>query len=49
MHLAPALAALLFLAGIGIMAQASVADEEAFLGWMFLLAVVGVVGAAVGL
>ena len=31
------------------MAQASVADEEAFLGWLFLLAVVGVVGAAVGL
>ena len=49
MHTAPALAALLFLAGLGVMARASVADEEAFLGWLFLLAVVGVVGAAVGI
>ena len=49
MHAAPALAALFFLAGLGVMARASVADEEAFLGWLFLLAVVGVVGAAVGL
>ena len=49
MHAAPALAALLFLAGLAVMARASVADEEAFLGWLFLLAVAGVVGAAVGL
>ena len=49
MHAAPALAALLFLAGLGVMARATVADEEAFMGWLFLLAVVGVVGAAVGL
>ena len=49
MHAAPALAALLFLAGLGVMARASVADEETFLGWLFLLAVVGVAGAAVGL
>ena len=48
LHLAPAPAALLFLAALGVMAQASVADEEAFLGWLFLLAVVGVVGAAGG-
>jgi hypothetical protein len=46
---APALAALLFLATCWIIARASVADEEAFLGWLFLLAVVGVVGAAVGI
>ena len=46
---APALAALLFLAGLGVMARATVAHEEAFLGWLFLLAVAGVVGAAVGL
>ena len=31
------------------MARASVADEEIFMGWLFLLAVVGVVGAAMGL
>lgn len=49
MHGAPALAALLFLAGLTVMARASVADEESFMGWLFLLAVVGVVGAAVGL
>ena len=49
LHVAPALAALLFLAGLGVMARAGVADEEAFLGWLFLLAVAGVVGAAVGL
>ena len=48
MHAAPALAALLFLAGLTVMARANVADEEAFMGWLFLLAVVGVVGAAVG-
>jgi len=48
MHAAPALAALLFLAGLGVMARASVADEEAFLGWRFLVAIAGVVGAAVG-
>ena len=48
LHAAPALAALLFLAGLGIMARASVADEEAFLGWLFLVAIAGVVGAAVG-
>ena len=47
-HLAPALAALLFLASVVLMAQAPVADEEAFLGWLFLLAVAGVAGAAVG-
>jgi hypothetical protein len=35
---APALAALLFLAGLGVMARASVAGEEAFLGWLLLLA-----------
>jgi hypothetical protein len=49
MHLAPALAALLFLAGLGVMARASVADEESFMGWLFLLAVAGVAGAAMGL
>ena len=43
------LAALLFLAGLGIMAKATVADEDAFTGWLFLLAMGGVVGAAVGL
>ena len=48
-HAAPALATLVFLAGLGVMARASVADEEAFLGWLFLLAVAGVVGTAVGL
>lgn len=48
MHLAPAIATLLFLAGLGVMARATTADEEAFLGWLFLLAVAGVVGAAVG-
>ena len=31
------------------MARATVAYEEAFLGWLFLFAVVGVAGAAVGL
>jgi hypothetical protein len=31
------------------MARPTVADEEALLGWLFLLAVVGVAGAAVGL
>jgi len=49
MHLAPALAALLFVAGLGLMGQATVADEETVMGWLFLVAVVGVVGAAVGL
>ena len=48
MHGAPALAALLVLAGLTVMARATVADEEAFLGWLFLLAVAGVAGAAVG-
>ena len=49
MHAAPALAALLFLSGLGVMARASVADEEeVFLGSLFLLAIAGVVGAAVG-
>ena len=48
MHLAPPIAALLFLAGLTVMARANVADEEAFMGWLFLLAVVVVVGAAVG-
>ena len=49
MHLASELVALLFLAGLGVMARSTVVDEEAFLGWLFLLAVLGVVGAAVGL
>ena len=49
MHLASELVALLFLAGLGVMARSTVVDEEAFLGWLFLLAVAGVVGAAVGL
>jgi hypothetical protein len=49
MHAAPALAALLVLAGLGVMARATVADEEAFLGWPFLLAAIGAAGAVVGL
>ena len=44
----PSLAALLFLAGLWVIAQATVGDEEAFMGWLFLLAALGVVGAALG-
>ena len=48
MHLASELGTMLFLAGLGVMARASVADEEAFLGWLFLLAVAGAAGASGG-
>ena len=49
LHAAPAATALPFFAGLAVMARASVADEVAFLGWLFLVAVAGVVGAAVRL
>ena len=48
LFVSPSVAALLFLAGLWVMAQATVGDGEAFMGWLFLLAVLGAVGAAVG-